>query len=381
MVDRPWPRRVAIVHYWLVGMRGGERVLEELLRIYPDAEIFTHVADRDRLSPLIAERPITETFIGRLPMAKKHYQKYLALMPRALEELDLTGFDLVISSESGPAKGVIVPPGALHVCYTHTPMRYIWDQYPLYRARLGRLGRAYFAHVAHKLRIWDVSTAQRVDAFIANSSFVAARIEKYYRRRATVVNPPVDLERYQLPTEPPERDHYLFVSELVPYKRVDLVIEAFRGLPQTLRIVGQGPEYVRLSQNLPANVELLGHVSAEALAGHYQTAKALVFPAEEDFGIVPLEAMASGTPVIAYGRGGIRDSVLDGKTGVFFDAQTPDAIRAALDRFEQSGVAFSDPEIAKHAQGFSAEVFRERMAKAIDEAHREMTSNAAGNVS
>ena len=377
MAEGGWPRRVAIIHYWLVGMRGGERVLEELLRLYPDAEIFTHVADPEKLSPLLAKARIHRTFISKLPYAKKHYQKYLALMPLALEELDLTGFDLVISSESGPAKGVIVPPDALHVCYTHTPMRYIWDHYPLYRTRLGRISRWYFSILAHRLRIWDVSSAARVDAFVANSSFVAARIRKYYRREAAVVNPPVDLASFHLPEGELSRDHYLFVSELVPYKRVDLVFEAFRGTPHLLRVVGQGPEYRKLASNLPKNVELLGHVSLEELRRLYQSARALVFPAEEDFGIVPLEAMACGTPVIAYGRGGIIDSVLDGKTGLFFGAQTAEDIRAAVENFEANGVLYSPREIADHVGMFSANSFRRNMAKAITTARMRQNSRTS----
>lgn len=361
--------KVAIVHYWLVGMRGGERVLEELIRLYPDADLFTHVADRSRLSDLIAGRPITETFIARLPGAKKHYQKYLGLMPRALEELDLSGYDLVISSESGPAKGVIVPPGAAHVCYAHTPMRYIWDHYGAYSRQLGWAGRQYFSRLAHRLRIWDVTTAARVDRFVANSSFVAERIRRYYNRGADVVHPPVDLDAYTLADPPLLRNHYLFVSELVPYKRADLVIEAFRGLDRKLLVVGDGSHRDTLAKTLPPNVELLGRVPFEDLPGLYQGARALIFPAEEDFGIVPVEAMACGTPVLAYGRGGTRDSIIDGRTGLFFDSQTPAAIRDAVTRFEAAGAgAFSAEAIAAHAAGFSAERFRRAFARIAEEA-------------
>lgn len=358
--------RVAIVHYWLVGMRGGERVLEELIRLYPEADLFTHVADRSRLSDLINSRPITESFIARLPGAKRHYQKYLGLMPRALEELDFTGYDLVISSESGPAKGVIVPPGAAHVCYTHTPMRYIWDHYGAYSRQLGWAGRQYFSHLAHRLRIWDVTTAARVDRFVANSSFVAERIRRYYNRVADVVHPPVDLEAYRLADPPLPRDHYLFVSELVPYKRADLVIEAFRGLDRKLLVVGDGSHREELQKTLPPNVQLLGRVPFEDLPGLYQGARALVFPAEEDFGIVPVEAMACGTPVLAYGRGGTRDSILDGQTGLFFSSQTAEAIRGAVTRFE-TAAAFDPAAIARHAEGFSADRFRNAFAAIVDD--------------
>ncbi|RMH45422.1 MAG: glycosyltransferase family 4 protein, partial [Alphaproteobacteria bacterium] len=304
--------RVAVVHYWLVGMRGGERVLEEILAMFPQAEIFTHVAAPSALSARVNAHPIHETRVARLPGARRHYQKYLGFMPRALEELDLSGFDLVISSESGPAKGVIVPPGVPHIAYVHSPMRYIWDHYPAYRARLGPVGRVVFSRLAHRLRQWDVTSAARVDRIVANSAFVAERVRRFWRREADVVHPPVDLGRFRPAPDGTPRRHFLFVSELVPYKRADLVIEAFRGLDLPLLVVGDGPERARLQRDLPDNVRLLGRVPAAELASLYQGARALVFPAEEDFGITPVEAMASGTPVIAYGRGGATESVVDG---------------------------------------------------------------------
>ena len=313
--------KVAIIHYWLVAMRGGEAVVEQLLEMFPDAHVFTHVADRSVLTGRLAEARITESRVARLPGARRHYQKYLGAMPRALEELDLSGYDLVISSESGPAKGVIVPPGARHLCYVHSPMRYIWDHYHPYAERLGPVGRAYFSRLAHRLRIWDVTTAARVDSFVANSSFVASRIERYYRRQADVVHPPVDLGAYRLPDTPADRQRYLFVSQLVPYKRADLVIEAFRGSDRQLDVVGDGSERARLARDLPGNVRLLGRVPFAELPALYQNARALIFPAEEDFGIVPVEAMACGTPVLAYSGGGARDSVIGDETGLFFDRQ------------------------------------------------------------
>ncbi|WP_145108800.1 glycosyltransferase [Cereibacter sediminicola] len=358
-------QRVAIIHYWLVSMRGGERVVEELLRLFPQAEIFTHVADRSKLSPLILGRPLHETFISKLPFARRHYQKYLALMPRALEEIDLSDFDLVISSESGPAKGVIVPPHVPHICYIHTPMRYLWDHYPTYRGRLSGLKRFYFSRLAHRLRIWDVSSAARVDRFIANSNFVAERVQRYYHRRADVVNPPVDLETYRLPLAGTKRSHYLFVSQLVHYKRPDLVIEAFRGLDQRLLVVGEGEESENLARNLPPNVTMLGRVPTENLAALYGSARALIFPGEEDFGIVPVEAMSCGTPVIAYGRGGILDSVTDGVSGLFFERQGVEDIREAVLRFERDAARFDPVRIAGMAQRFSAERFRREIAAII----------------
>ncbi len=358
--------KVAIVHYWLVGMRGGERVLEELVRLYPQADLFTHVADREKLSDLLANQKIVETFVSRLPWAKRHYQKYLGFMPRALEELDLSGYDLVISSESGPAKGVIVPPGTPHICYIHSPMRYIWDHYQLHKWQLGRLGRMYYSRLCHRLRIWDVTTAARVDHFVANSTFVGARVKRYYRRDASVVHPPVDLEQFGLPDADAERKAYLFVSQLVPYKRADLVIEAFRGLDQQLIVVGDGSQRAQLEKNLPANVTLLGSVPALDLRNLYQTSRALVFPAEEDFGIVPVEAMACGTPILAYGRGGALDSVVDGKTGLFFDAQTPEAIREVIQRFEDQTEMFDPSVIRAHAETFGGDRFRREFTEIVD---------------
>lgn len=347
-------------------MRGGERVLEELIRLFPEADIYTHVADPDQLSDLIASRPITETFIARLPGARKHYQKYLSLMPRALEELDLSGYDLVVSSESGPSKGVIVPPGTAHICYVHTPMRYIWDHYASYSALLGRVGRAYFSRLAHRLRIWDVTTAARVDQFVANSNFVAQRVQRFYRRDAEVVHPPVDLNSFKLPKATSQRDSYLFVSQLVAYKRADLVIEAFRGTEHSLVVVGDGSERAALERDLPPNVRLLGKVSGDELPGLYQSARALIFPAEEDFGIVPVEAMASGTPVLAYGRGGARDSVIEGESGLFFDEQSSTAIRDAVDRFERNKSQFDPKRISEHAEKFGAERFRHEFSAVVE---------------
>lgn len=360
--------RVAVIHYWLVGMRGGEKVLEEILRIFPQADIFTHVCDPASISPAIAAHRINESFIGRLPGARRHYQKYLGLMPRALEEFDLRGYDLVISSESGPAKGVIAPPGSAHVCYVHTPMRYIWDHYPDYAANLGRLGRAYFSRLAHRLRQWDMTTAARVDSFVANSHFVAGRVQRYYNRSAEVVHPPVDLDAYGLAEGALARDYYLFVSELVRYKRADIVIAAFRKLGKPLVIVGDGEERTALSRNLPPNVKMLGRVTFADLPGIYQNARALVFPGEEDFGIVPIEAMACGTPVIALGRGGALDSVVDGVTGCFFDQQDAESLAQAVHAFESRADQFDAARIAQHAQGFSAERFRAEFAQVVQRA-------------
>ncbi|MEM6679699.1 MAG: glycosyltransferase [Pseudomonadota bacterium] len=349
--------RIAIVHYWLIGMRGGEAVLEELLRCYPEADIYTHVYDPERVSPLIRERTVRETFIGRLPGARRHHALFLPLMPRALEELDLTGYDLVISSEAGPAKGVIAHPDATHVCYCHSPMRYLYDHYPQYRATLGTMKRALFSHVAHRLRQWDMATAARVDHFVANSRFIARRIARVYGREASVVHPPVDLARFGGVAAPVRDGGYLVVSQLVPYKRVDLAIEAFRRLDLPLTVAGDGPMAERLAAEAPVKVRFLGRVDDGTLATLYARARALIFPGEEDFGIVPVEAMAAGCPVIAYGRGGACDTVIDGQTGVLFLDQTPEALIAAIRRFE--ALSLPSERVAAGAQRFGAARFRD----------------------
>lgn len=352
-------KRVAIIHYWLVGMRGGEKVLEALCRMFPQADIFTHVADPKTLSAVLKRHKITQTRVGRLPFAKTLYQTYLPLMPRALEELDLSGYDLVISSEAGPAKGVIAPPNAPHLCYCHSPMRYLWDQYHVYRNGAGVLTRAAMPHFAHGLRQWDVTSAQRVDGFVANSHFVAKRIEKYWRRQADVVAPPVALEEFTPASQSMLGDFYLWVGELAPYKRPDLAIEAFKRLDKPLLVIGGPDKQVQaLKAGAGRQTTFLGKVSFDVMKDHMARCKALIFPGEEDFGIVPVEVMASGRPVIAYGRGGILDTVVPGETGLLFQDQTVDALIKAVTDFEASPLATAGPEACvAQSQHFSEAAF------------------------
>lgn len=362
--------RVAIIHYWLIGMRGGEKVVEALCRMFPQAEIFTHVYNPERTSDLIKSHKIHTTSIAKLPFATRLYQKYLPLMPRALEEIDLAGFDLVISSEAGPAKGVIAPPDALHLCYCHSPMRYIWDQYHVYNRSAGLLTRAVMPHVAHKLRIWDVTSAARVDGFIANSRHVEQRINSYWRREARVVAPPVAAKDFAPVQNPSDKGgYYLWAGELAPYKRPDIAIEAFNRLGLPLVVIGGPTKTERmLAKTANANIRFLGHVPFDKLRRYLASCKALVFPGEEDFGILPVEAMASGRPVIAYGRGGVLDTVIDRRTGLLFPDQTSHSLEAAVRSFEDEGLEHLPPEnLIKHAAQFDESNFQKGILRAIED--------------
>lgn len=356
--------KVAIVHYWLVTMRGGEKVLEELCRLYPQADIFTHVVDRARMPQTILAHQINTSFIARLPGAVRHYQKYLPLMPLALEQLDLRGYDLVISSESGPAKGVITGENTLHLCYCHTPMRYLWNMYHDYRENTNSITRALMAPTFNYLRQWDLASSARVDHFIANSTAVQRRIAKTYRRAADIIHPPVAVEDFT-PTQKPE-DFYLLCSQLVPYKRADIAVAAFNRLGKKLVVVGEGSERQKLSRLAGPTVQILGPQPFESLRSLYGKCRALIFPGEEDFGIVPVEAMASGRPVIAYDKGGVRDSVRDGIGGILYPEPGVEGLIAAVARFEAMESAFSPATIVAEAARFSASRFRAEMANTVD---------------
>jgi glycosyltransferase involved in cell wall biosynthesis len=361
--------KVAIVHYWWLSNRGGEAVVRALVQMFPRADLFVHVCDETLVRATLGarfERRIVPSFIARLPFARRHYQKYLPLMPLACEQWDLSDYDLVISSESGPAKGVITRPDALHLCYCHSPMRYVWDLYHDYRRSAGALIRPLFPLVAHYMRQWDRHSAQGVDQFVANSAFVASRIRKCYRRDAQVVHPPVDVDAFS--AEQPRERHYLVLGQLVAYKRADLAVRAFNRLGLPLVVIGEGEQLRALRALARPNVQLLGRQPFDVIRRHLQTCRALVFPGLEDFGIVPVEAMAAGAPVIALGRGGVRETVRDGIDGCFFDAPTEEALIDAVQRLERGALAVDPAASHAHARRFDGARFRREMHQAIDRA-------------
>lgn len=360
------PLRVAIVHYWLVGMRGGEKVVEGLCDMFPQADIFTNAYRPQRISERIKRHPVKTTFVGRLPYAWRLYKKYLPLMPVALEQLDLREYDLVISSESGPAKGVITRPETLHLCYCHAPMRYAWSMYFDYLRNANPIVRLAMPWLLHWLRLWDWQAAARVDFFIANSHCIARQITKYYRRPAVVVHPPVDVESFAPSSE--RGSYFLCVGQLVRYKRFDLAIEACNRLKVPLVIIGEGEEWRALHRIAGPTIRFLGRQDADALQQFYARCRALIFPGEEDFGIVPIEVMASGRPVIAFARGGALETVIPGETGVLFANQMPGAIVDAIEQFAAVEDSFDAARLVQHARRFSPENFRRRMSAALHQA-------------
>ena len=360
--------RVALVHDWLTGMRGGEKVLEVLCELYPSADLFTLVHRRGSVSPVIEHRRIETSFVERLPLASRHYRRYLPLFPWAIERFRLDGYDLIISSSHCVAKAVIPRGTARHVCYCHSPMRYAWDQFDAYFGpdRVGAMAsRWFYRPVLERLATWDAATASRVDRFVANSKHVAGRICRYYNRAAAVVYPPVDTVFYHPGAPAPERRDFLVVSALVPYKRIDLAMKACSRIGRPLRIIGDGPEREDLERRAPAGVTFLGALSGEALRDEYRRACAVLMPGEEDFGIVPVEAQACGTPVVALGRGGALETVVDGDTGVLFPESTAESMAAALERV--SAIAFDPEKLHAHAEQFSRARHGEALRSLIDD--------------
>jgi glycosyltransferase involved in cell wall biosynthesis len=362
--------RTAIVHYWLLNMRGGEKVVEALCRMLPDADVFTLFYDPDRVSETIRAHRAQASFLQPL---RKHYRSLLPLMPLALESFDLREYDLVISSESGPAKGVITSSNARHVCYCHTPMRYLWDMYPAYRNEWtrGRWKRALMTPLANYLRVWDYASAARVDEFVANSDNVQRRIWKTYRRESHVVRPPVNVETFYW--RPPE-DYYLIVSELVPYKRVGAAVRAFNQNGRRLVVVGDGPEYKALRRSAAPNIEFCGHVPGEDLRELYARCRAFLMPGEEDFGITAAEALASGKPVIALARGGALEIVPE-FGGLLYDEV--EGLSQAIENWDESEPDLNPRALQAYAARFSQTEFARQMKPILFETRSSGFAGAA----
>ncbi len=359
---------IALVHEWLVDLTGSEEVVAAIAELYPQAPLYILFYHPPALKNTPFEgKQIRTSWLQRWPGIHRYYRYLFPLFPRAVESLDLRSYDVILSSSHSFVKGLLRHADQLHICYCHTPIRYAWDLYHDYLETLSPWKRLLAERSLHRIRQWDLSTVPRVDHFIANSRYVARRIWKTYRRKATVIYPPVRLDRFPLT---PEKDSYFVaVSRFVPYKRMDLVIEAFRSLPDLkLVVVGDGPERPRLQRLARGarHITFTGRLSHRELRQVLCHARALVFPALEDFGIVPVEAQACGTPVIAYGRGGALETVVEGKTGLFFAEQTPESLRKAIHRFLQVEDRFDPSEIRRNAERFSREVFLQKYRETVE---------------
>jgi len=363
-------RKVAIIHDWIPVIGGAERVLEQLLEIYPQADVYTlfDFVTRDQ-APFLADRQVTTSFLQKFPKVDKYYRNLLPLFPFAIEQFDLRKYELIVSSSSAVAKGVITSPDQLHVCYCHSPMRYAWDLQEHYLKHTGLstgLRSTFIRRVLYKLRIWDVVSSNRVDTFIANSAYIAERIRKTYRRTSKVINPPININRFQLESE--KEEFYLAASRQVPYMRIDPIVGAFKHQPnKQLVVIGDGPEHKKIQALAGPNVKILGYQPDAVMVDYLRRAKAFIFAAQEDFGILPVEAQACGTPVIAFGKGGARETVLDKRTGLLFDQQTVPSLLDAIDRFERLQEHFNSKDIRRHAASFSDHRFRTEVETFIDE--------------
>jgi glycosyltransferase involved in cell wall biosynthesis len=370
--------RVAIIHDWLIAMRGGERVLESLCALFPDADLFTLRYDRDAISPALARHRVTASFVDRIArtrLARGRFRALLPLFPLAVESFRLDGYDLVISSSHCVAAGALAPADALHVAYVHSPMRYIWEAQPTYEASMRPLGRMVFRLAAHYLRAWDAAAARRPDLLVANSVYTRDRIRRYYDRDAEVIEPPIETRRFegagrQL-AAPGADAPLLLVSALVPYKRVDLAVRAMAGRPERLVIVGEGAERARLEQLAGANVSFRGRVDDAELEALYAGCRALVHPAVDDFGMVMVEALAAGRPVVASADGGAASIVRPGETGLLFEHATVEALRGALDRLADTHASFAPERLREAARRFDRTVFERRFLEVVQAAWSE----------
>ncbi len=357
--------KVALVHDYLNQMGGAERVVLAFHELFPDAPVYTSIYDPKRVDAAFQKMDIRTSFMQKLPLVKKHHQPFLPLYPFAMESLDLRGYDLVLSSSSAFGKGVITRPGTMHICYCHTPMRWCWN-YEEYveREHLGKVARSVLPYFITKLRVWDQTTSMRVDHFIANSPVVAERIQKYYRRDAVVIPPPVETSRFLFDPAGQVEDYFLVVSRFMPYKRIDLAIEACNRLKLPLVIIGGGRDEQRLKKLAGPTISFKGRLSDEEVLHYYAHCRALILPGEEDFGITPLEAQASGRPVIALGAGGALASVIDGVTGAFFQEQTVESLTETLATFDES--SYDRQAIRNHALEFDKPRFHRRMLQFIE---------------
>lgn len=349
--------KVAIVHDWLVSLGGAERVVESLLKLFPQADLYTSVYDPKKVK-LFKNRQVRTTFLQHWPLAKSKHQLFASIRPLAFESIDLKGYDLVISSSSAESKGVITGTDTLHISNIYTPVRYYWSGYKEYYANpgfglLNPMVRYFMPKMTKKLKIWDYAAAQRPDSLIAISKTVSERINKYYNRPSTVIYPPVDVQRFE--NSSPKSDYYLVVSRLVPYKRVDLAVEACTSLNRKLVVAGRGPELKNLKKLAGSSVEFVENPTDEDITKLYSKARGFIFSAEEDFGITPVEAMAAGTPVICYGKGGATETVVNGKTGVFHDKQSVESLSQAINKFES--IKFDKKHIKQRASDFSEDKF------------------------
>jgi glycosyltransferase involved in cell wall biosynthesis len=368
--------KVAIIAEWLAAYAGSERVLEQIIRCFPEADLFAVVdfVPEEERGFLQGKRPVT-SFIQHLPFARTHFRHYLPLMPLAVEQFDLSGYDLILSNSHAVAKGVIVGPDQLHVSYVCSPMRYAWDLQYQYLRETGLDGRWLgwiVRYYLHRLRLWDVRTPLGIDEFIATSDFIRRRIRRVYGREAAVIYPPVAVDTFTLETN--KADYYLTASRMVPYKRMDLIVEAFSSTPaRRLIVIGDGTEAKRIRRLAGQNIQFMGHQSLDVLRKHLQSAKAFVFVAEEDFGILPVEAQACGTPVIAYGKGGALETIkglgnAKQPTGVFFNEQSVESLLNAVNTFESAAAQFDPIAIREHAEQFSESRFRSEYRTLVKQA-------------
>ena len=363
-------KQVAVVHEWFVDHSGSEKVVEQILKVFPHADIFSVVEFLpENLKYFVQNKKVKTTFIQKLPFAKKKYRSYLPLMPFAIEQLDLSGYDIIISSNHAVAKGVLTRSNQIHFCYCHSPMRYAWDLYHQYmeESKVGYGLKGLLTRwVLHKIRQWDVIASYRVDHFIANSSYVAKRIKRNYNRSADVIYPPVAIDSFKCVEK--KEDYYVTLSRLVQYKKVDVIVEAFNKLPdKKLIVLGDGPDKGKLKKLAGPNIEFKGFVEQEEINSYVSRAKAFVYSADEDFGITPVEAQACGTPVIAYGKGGVLETVIEGQTGLFYEKQSATYLASAIKEFEEMHKKFDPKFIHIHAQQFSEERFKQEMFEYVDE--------------